>query len=62
MYRLLVVVLLIVGCAVGAGFYLGYFRIGSDNTDGTTHITLTVEQRKLQGDEQRALERVKGQQ
>ena len=29
MNRLLVVVLLIVVCVVGAGFYFGYFRIGS---------------------------------
>jgi hypothetical protein len=60
MTRLLIVVLLIVGCAVGAGFYFGYLRIGSDNTDGTRHITLTVEQKKMQEDEQKAVERVEG--
>lgn len=60
MYRLLFVILLIVGCAVGAGFYFGYFQIGSDNTDGTTHITLTVEQKKIHEDEQKVIERVEG--
>jgi hypothetical protein len=60
MNRLIVVVLLLVVCAVGAGFYFGYFKIASDNTDGTRHITLTLEQKKMQEDEQKALERVQG--
>jgi hypothetical protein len=58
MNRLLVVVGLIVLCVVGAGFYFGYFRIGSDSADGTTHITLTVEQKKIQEDEKKAVEKV----
>jgi hypothetical protein len=57
---LLIVVGLVVVCVVGAGFYFGYFRIGSDNADGTSHITLTVEQKKIQEDEQKALERIEG--
>ena len=60
MSRLLIVVLLIVVCAAGAGFYYGYLQVTSDNTDGTRHITLTVEQKKLQEDEQKAVERVQG--
>jgi hypothetical protein len=57
---LLILVLLVVVCAIGAGFYFGYFKIASDNTDGTSHITLTVEQKKMQEDEQKAVERVQG--
>lgn len=60
MYRLIVVLGLIVVCVVGAGFYFGYFRIGSDSTDGTTHITLTVEQKKIQEDEKKVIEKVEG--
>jgi uncharacterized protein HemX len=60
MSRLLIVVLLIVVCALGAGFYYGYLHLTSDNTDGTRHITLTVEQKKLQEDEQKAVGRVEG--
>jgi hypothetical protein len=60
MSRLLILVLLVIVCAVGAGFYFGYLKIASDNTDGTSHITLTVEQKKMQEDEQNAVERVQG--
>jgi hypothetical protein len=60
MRTLICVVLLVVGCAVGAGFYFGYFQIGSDNSDGTRHITLTVDEKKMQEDEHKAVERVEG--
>lgn len=43
MTRLIIVVGLILVCVVGLGFYFGYFKIGSDSTDGATHITLTVD-------------------
>jgi len=58
MNRLLTVVALIVICGIGLGFYLGWFHIGSDNADGTSHITLTVEQKKIQDDEKKALEKI----
>lgn len=60
MSRLFVAVGLIVVCLVCAGFYFGYLRVATDTTDGATHITLTVEQQKLQGDERKAVERVEG--
>lgn len=56
----LIIVGLIVVCVVGAGFYFGYLALGSDTADGTRHITLTVEQNKLQEDEHKAIERVEG--
>lgn len=58
MNRLLIVVGLIVVCAIGFGFYFGYFQIGSDSVDGTTHITLTVEQKKLQESEEKVAEKI----
>jgi hypothetical protein len=58
MNRLLVVVGLMVVCVIGVGFYYGYFRIGSDSADGTTQITLTVEQKKIQNDEKKVAEKV----
>jgi hypothetical protein len=58
MNRLLMVVGLIVVCVIGFGFYFGYFRIGSDNADGTSHITLTVEQKKIQEAEEKVVEKV----
>jgi hypothetical protein len=60
MKGLLIIVGLIVVCVVGAGFYFGYLALTSDNTDGTSHITLTVEQKKMQEDEHKAVERVEG--
>ena len=59
MNRFFVVIILIVvgiGCL---GFYLGWFRIGSDSGgDGKTHVTLTVDQNKIKADENKALEKV----
>jgi len=59
MNRFFVVIILIVvgiGCL---GFYLGWFRVGSDSGgDGKTHITLTVDQNKIKADENKALEKV----
>lgn len=60
MNRFLIVIGLIVVCVIGAGFYFGYFRIDSDSVDGTSHITLTVEQKKIQEAEKKAVERVQG--
>ena len=60
MNRFLIVVALIVICVIGAGFYCGYLRIDSGSADGTSHITLTVEQRKLQEAEKTAVEKAQG--
>jgi hypothetical protein len=58
MYRLFFIICLIGVCVVGAGFYFGYLRIGSDSAGGMTHITLTWDRAKLQEDEAKALENV----
>ena len=59
MSRFLFVIVLIavgIGCL---GFYLGWFRVGSDSgVDGKTHITLTVDQNKIKADENKAMEKV----
>jgi Na+/H+ antiporter NhaB len=58
MSRLLIVVGLVIVVVVGLGFYFQYFQIGSDNTDGVRHITLTVDEKKIQEGEKKALEKV----
>jgi hypothetical protein len=58
MKRLLVILVLLVVGIAGLGFYLGWFRIGSDSSDGKAHITLTVDQQKFKADEDKALEKV----
>jgi hypothetical protein len=60
MNRLLIVVGLIVVCVIGLGFYFGHFRIDSGSADGTTYITLTVDLKKIQSDEKKAEESVRG--
>jgi hypothetical protein len=60
MNRLLIVVCLVVVVVIGLGFYFGYLRLSSDSSDGATHFTLTVDQRKIQEDEKKAVERVQG--
>jgi len=54
---ILVLIVVGVGCL---GFYLGWFHIGSDSSDGKTHITLTVDKNKIKADENKALDKVHG--
>ena len=54
-----VVVLLLVGIA-GVGFYRGWFRLSTDNTDHKPSATITVDKDKIQEDEQKAKEKVQG--
>jgi hypothetical protein len=59
MKKLVVVfVLLLVGIA-GLGFYRGWFRLSTDNTDHKPSATITVDKDKIQEDEQRAREKVR---
>ena len=58
MYRLLIIVALIGVCVIGAGFYFGILRIGSDSDGSLTHITLTWDRAKMQDDENKAMDKV----
>lgn len=58
MKRLLLVLVLVVACGVALGFYRGWFHIGSDNVDGKSNITLSVDQNKIQEDGKAAQEKV----
>jgi hypothetical protein len=60
MNRFLFIVVLIVACVAGLGFYQGWFHIGSDSSDGKTHVTFTLDQNKIKADENKALEKVHG--
>jgi hypothetical protein len=60
MNRVFMVVGLLVICVIGLGFYFGYFRISSESTEGAAHLTLTVDQKRIQEDEKKALESVQG--
>jgi len=58
MKRLLVVVVLLVAGIVGLGFYRGWFRLSTDNTDPNLNATITVDQDKIQADKEKAEDKV----
>jgi len=58
MKRLLVVVVVLVAGIVGLGFYRGWFRFSTDNTDPNVNATITVDQDKIQADKEKAEEKV----
>jgi hypothetical protein len=59
MNRLLFVLVLIVVCGVGLGFYLGWFHVGSENAGGKSNVTLSVDGDKFQKDRNGAVASMK---
>lgn len=53
MRRLLFVLIVLMACVVGAGFYQGWFGITTDGTGSLHRITLTVDEDKIKADEKR---------
>jgi hypothetical protein len=51
--RLLRLVLFLVACVVGIGFYRGWFYFASDSSDHETGVTVTVDRDKVRVDEQK---------
>jgi len=60
MGRLFVVLVLIAAGVIGLGFYRGWFELSSSNGDGKSRIELNVDQKKIQEDEKKAGDRVRG--
>jgi hypothetical protein len=58
MNRLIFVVVLVVAGVVGLGFYLGWFHVGSENANGSSSVTLSVDKDKFQKDEHTAVTNV----
>jgi hypothetical protein len=58
MKRLVLVLVLLGAGAVGLGFYLGWFRVGSDSADGKSNVTLSVDTDKFQEDGKKAVANV----
>lgn len=54
MKRLLVLVVIILACGVGLGFYRGWFNLSTDGSDHTADVTISVDRDKIRGDEERA--------
>ena len=53
---LFVLVLVVVG-VVGLGFYLGWFQMAWDRVANTDHVSIKVDEKKIQEDEKRAEEK-----
>jgi hypothetical protein len=58
MKRLLFVLALVGVGVVGLGFFLGWFHIGSDNADGKSNVTFSVDTDKFHQDEKTAVANV----
>ncbi len=58
MKRFLFVLVLVGAGAVGLGFYLGWFHLGSDNANGKSNVTLSVDTDKFQEDRKTAVANV----
>jgi hypothetical protein len=49
---------LVVAVVVGVGFYQGWFRLATDQKDGKTNISVTMDKDKMGQDKERAKEKV----
>lgn len=58
MKRLLLVVIVIAAVGFAIGLYMGWFRVASQNADGTSNITLTVDKDKIQQDKDKVVSTV----
>jgi hypothetical protein len=59
--KLLLFVLILIGAGiVGLGFYRGWFHVGSDNAEGKSNVTLSVDKDKFREDRNTAIAEVKG--
>lgn len=54
MAKLLLIFLLLVVVVIGVGFYLGWFHLSSDQSNGNPAYTVTVDKEKVKADEARA--------
>jgi len=59
MRKLLVAILLLLATVAVLGFYRGWFRVSTDNTDQKPSATITVDQNKIKEDEDKARQSVR---
>jgi hypothetical protein len=58
MKRLCIVLVVFAAGIVALGFYQGWFQVGSDNADGKSNVTLSMDTDKFQEDRKAAQEKV----
>ncbi len=59
MKRLLLALVFVAAAIVALGFYQGWFHVGSDETDGKSNVTVSVDTEKFQQDSKTAVAKVK---
>lgn len=59
MKRIFILLLLLAISVVGLGFYLGWFRVSTDQTGEKINTTITVDQEKIRQDVEKAKEKVR---
>lgn len=60
MRRALAILVILALCVALVGLYMGWFRVSSSSTGGTTDVTVTVDKDQIQRDKDRAVETVQG--
>jgi hypothetical protein len=60
MRALLSVVVLLLVCVAGLGFYRGWFQLSTDTATQKPSATITVDKDKIHGDEQKAKDEMHG--
>jgi hypothetical protein len=58
MRRLLIVLVLVVAGVAGLGFYQGWWRLSTGETDGNAKIPVSVDREKIEQDKEKAKEKV----
>jgi hypothetical protein len=53
------ILVVIVACIAGLGFYRGWFHVGSDANDDKRSVTFTADPNKIKDDEKQVVEKVK---
>jgi len=58
MRRLLIVLVLVVAGEAGLGFYQGWWRLSTGETDGNAKIPVRVDREKIEQDKEKAKEKL----
>ncbi len=59
MKRFMILLVVVVACIAGLGFYRGWFHVGSDANDDKRSVTFTADPNKIKDDEKKVVEEVK---
>ncbi len=58
MKRFMILLVVIVACIAGVGFYRGWFLVASDNSNDKRNVTFSADSSKMKDDEKKVVEKV----